>query len=217
MKVHIGPYKNRWISEVHTRYMDRKYGRYEWEDSHNRFERGLERFEDFLQSLYNKTINLYLDASRRKVKVKIHYYDTWSMDDTLAPIILPMLKQLNKSKHGAPWVDMEDVPEELRVTEEQVAKTNETGEVDDNHFARWEWVMGEMIWAFEQKMIDWEDQYTTGKYDWVFEKTEDDKYSEMKEGPNHTAVTDWEGRKAHQKRISNGFRLFGKYFESLWD
>ena len=29
--------------------------------------------------------------------------------------------------------------------------------------------------------------------------------------------TDDEGRKKHQERMSNGFRLFGKYFESLWD
>jgi len=31
---------------------------------------------------------------------------------------------------------------------------------------------------------------------------------------------DWEddkGIKAHQERMTNGFKLFGKYFESLWD
>ena len=28
---------------------------------------------------------------------------------------------------------------------------------------------------------------------------------------------DMEGMKAEQERISNGFRLFGKYYESLWD
>jgi hypothetical protein len=217
MRVYIGPYVDRWISRVHDRHMDRKYGLGEWDDNQDWKDRAWERFEDSLQWLYNHTVNLYLDRKSRKIKVKIHDYDTWSMDDTLAPVILPMLRQLNTNKHGAPWVDMEDVPEGLRATEEQIAKTNETGEVDDTHFARWDWVMREMIWAFEQKMTDWEDQYTTGEYDWVFEKTEDGKYSEMKTGPNHTAVTDWEGRKAHQKRISNGFRLFGKYFESLWN
>ena len=217
MRVYIGPYVDRWISRVHDRHMDRKYGLGEWDDNQDWKDRAWERFEDALQWLYNHTVNLYLDRKSRKIKVKIHDYDTWSMDDTLAPVILPMLRQLNTDKHGAPWVDLEDVPEGLRATEEQIAKTNETGEVDDTHFARWDWVMREMIWAFEQKMTDWEDQYTTGEYDWVFEKTEDGKYSEMKTGPKHTAVTDWEGRKAHQKRISNGFRLFGKYFESLWN
>jgi hypothetical protein len=28
---------------------------------------------------------------------------------------------------------------------------------------------------------------------------------------------DWEGMKAEQARITNGFRLFGKYYEGLWD
>ena len=29
--------------------------------------------------------------------------------------------------------------------------------------------------------------------------------------------TDDKGRNAHQERMTNGFKLFGKYFESLWD
>jgi hypothetical protein len=39
----------------------------------------------------------------------------------------------------------------------------------------------------------------------------------MVEGPNHTQVVDWDGMKAQQARITNGFRLFGKYYEGLWD
>ena len=46
--------------------------------------------------------------------VKIDAWDTWSMDTTLNRIILPMLKQLKKDKHGAPHVDNEDVPPNLR-------------------------------------------------------------------------------------------------------
>jgi len=48
--------------------------------------------------------------------VKIDRWDTWSMDHTLAKIILPMLKQLKDTKHGSAIVDLEDVPEELRGT-----------------------------------------------------------------------------------------------------
>lgn len=38
----------------------------------------------------------------RKIEVKIHDYDTWSMDHTLAVIILPMLKQLKETQHAFP-------------------------------------------------------------------------------------------------------------------
>jgi hypothetical protein len=41
--------------------------------------------------------------------------------------------------------------------------------------------------------------------------------SEMIRGPNDTKVYDWEGRKAYEARIQNGFRLFGKYYQNLWD
>ena len=43
--------------------------------------------------------------------VKIDRWDTWSMDHTLGMIALPMLRQLKATKHGAPLVDDEDVPE----------------------------------------------------------------------------------------------------------
>lgn len=215
MKVYIGPYVDRWISNVHTRHMEQKYG-HDWDDNKDWEDHAWERFENAIQSLYDNTINRYLDKKNRKIKVIIDKYDTWGMDDTLAHIILPMLKQLDATKHGAPWVDDEDVPEELKSTSAP-PKENEY-DTDDNHFKRWDWVLNEMVWAFEQKTRDfWEEDYTTGEYDFVFEKMEGSNYSEMKEGPNHTAVTDWEGKKKHQERMSNGFRLFGRYYECLWD
>ena len=75
-----------------------------------------------------------------------------------------------------------------------------------------------MIFAFENKLNpDWEYQFTKGEYDYEFEVIDENGTSQLKEGSGHTAVTDWEARKAYAKRISNGFRLFGKYYESLWD
>ena len=90
----------------------------------------------------------------RKEKIRIDRYDTWNMDSTLSLIILPMLKQLRDSKHGAPYVDPDDVPKDLRPKEQDEYGT------DDTHFARWDWVLDEMIWAFEQKCLDdWESDY----------------------------------------------------------
>ena len=204
MRVYIGPYRSRWISDVHTNYMNWKYGRFDWDDSNNKFENFLENLEDGLQWLYNRTINKMLDKrSGQKIKVKIDRYDTWSMDHTLSHIIVPMLKQLQKSKNGSPFVDDGDVPEELRSTSAP-PKENDW-DLDDNHHKRWEWVIGEMIWAFKQKTRDdWEGDYY---------KYEDDP----KETFGMKLVwEDKEGRKAHQERMNNGFRLFGRYYECLW-
>lgn len=159
---------------------------------------------------------------KRKIHVHIDRWDTWNMETTLGYIIRPMLKQLNENKHGAPWVDDEDVPEHLRSTaaRELTQDEKDTGHTDDNHFKRWDWVMNEMIFAFESldggENQDWEDQFTTGEYDYCTKKTSDDIY-QLVQGPKHTAVTDWDARKAYAERVQNGFRLFGKYYQHLWD
>ena len=153
---------------------------------------------------------------KRTVKVHIDRWDTWSMDHTLAYIVLPMLKQLKETKHGAPYVDLKDVPKELQ-PKKQTKKQKDNGETDSTHFERWDWVLDEMIFAFDSKVNDgWEDQFETGESDLQMKKLEDGNY-QMVEGPKHTREYDWEGRKKYEERISNGFRLFGKYYQNLWD
>jgi len=180
MRVYIGPYVNRWICRVHDRHMDLKYGYGDWEDNKDWKDRAWERFDNALQWLYNHTVNLYLDRKERNIQVKIHNYDTWSMDSTLAYIILPMLKQLKDIKHGSPYIDDEDVPEEYRSTNAP-PKENEY-DIDAYHHYRWDWVLYEMIWAFEQVNSDWEEKYTTGDYDFRFEKIEDGDYKGYSNG-----------------------------------
>lgn len=217
MRVYIGPYVDRWISKVHDRYMDRKYKgglwpRYAEESGAPVDEKAVEALEDTLQWIYNHTINLYLDHKERKIKVKIDNFDTWSMDHTLSFIVVPMLKQLKDTKHGAPFVDDEDVPEHLRSTSAP-PKENEW-DTDEHHFARWDWVLDEMLWAFEQKMRDdWEGDY------YKFEDCEPNKESKsFSEKYGYKLVwEDPEGRRKHQERMTNGFRLFGKYYECLWN
>ena len=157
---------------------------------------------------HNWLYNWFGYSQQQRTSIKIHKYDTWSMDDTLAPIILPMLVQLKATKHGAPMVDLEDVPKLLHPTKKQQAEYKKTGSTDPKFFTRWDWILDEMIWAFEQKCRDdWEDDYY-GDY------VEDQKNEPL---AGSFKWIDHEGRKAHQERMTNGFKLFGKYFENLWD
>lgn len=142
---------------------------------------------------HNWLYNWFGYSPKQRTSIKIHKWDTWSMDDTLAPIILPMLVQLKETKHGAPMVDMKDVPKELRATKKQLDAYSKGGDTDPKHFERWDWILDEMIWAFEQKCRD----------DWM----EDYDYNKW----------DRDGANAHQARMTNGFKLFGKYYENLWD
>jgi hypothetical protein len=134
---------------------------------------------------------------KRKVKIQIDKWDTWSMDHTLALITLPLLKQLKETKHGSAQVDMDDVPPEMRMTstedwddqlvfdfynDPELSKQNIQCDIHD----RWNWVMDEMIFAFEF-IVDEDNRYSH-KFD---QEVED--------------------------RVANGLRLFGKYYRGLWD
>jgi hypothetical protein len=170
----------------------------------------------------NKTPSLLLQVcqwieSKRKRTVNIHIdkYDTWNMNSTLSLIVVPMLKQLKESKHGAPWTDDVDVPENLRSTN-AAPKENEW-DTDEHHHTRWEWIMNEMIWAFEQDTNEWENKYYSGEIDMRSEKVEASTYTRLVDGPKHTFKVDSDGMKRHQERINNGRRLFAKYYDGLWD
>ena len=138
---------------------------------------------------------------------------------------LPAVQQLKAIKHGSPHVDDEDVPEHLRSTAAP-AKENDW-DTDSNHFARWDWVMEEMIFAFECKVDDsWEEAFRSGDHDIKWIPVDKDgnevpkgehKYYQMGKGPKDTYQCDYEGLEAVEKRIQNGLRLFGKYFSALWD
>lgn len=162
---------------------------------------------------FNKLSDWY---DKHRVKVKYDPWDTWNLDYTLACIILPGLKQLKETNHGMPWVDDEDVPAELAwpggrqgyLDNIGQQKTDEEHEAHDKLLlARWDYVQDEMIHAFECIVDDsWEDKY------WA----ETDEPDPMFAGRNKLRG-DFDGLKKEQDRIQNGTRLFGKYFQSLWD
>ena len=154
-------------------------------------------------------IQSVLDFIHPPIKyVKIDRYDTWSMDYTLSYIILPMLKQLKEETHGSPWIDDEDVPAELRSGKKNRKFKNNPDvqalDIEDDTLLhkRWAWVLDEMIWAFEQKVHD----------------DPESKFFDYTEcGYKLHWSENYVGLNAHNERKRNAFRLFGKYYENLWD
>ena len=216
MKVKIGNFLNYWgpyqIAELlmfwEPRYSVRahEFGKWLAGDEH--------------ETWLSKVCQWIHSKRKRTVKIKLDPWDTWNMDDTLSIIILPMLKQLQRDKHGSAIVDPEDVPEDLRPPNGAERLSDEDNTVSE----RWDWVMNELIWTFEQLQpdYDWEEQYQSGEVDiqWKPAKMGVDgepELYEMVSGPKHTFTVDAEATKKHQDRIRNGLRLFGKYYQGLWD
>ena len=159
-------------------------------------------------------IGKYPKKGEQKVSIHIDPWDTWSMDHTLADIIHPMLKQLHKNQHGAPYTEDDDVPEHLRSTNAK-PKENEW-DTDEFHFKRWDWIMKEMIWAFGEHSKDREPNF------WIKKPKYGRKPIDSKEGWSELVtiregVFDKEKHDAYFNRKKNGFRLFGKYYQNLWD
>jgi hypothetical protein len=195
MKIYLGPYSSYLTSTIHRDYMRKKHG-YIWDlDGYKqtRFEEYLEHIEDILQFIYDWTVNIYLRRRKRKIEIKLHPYDSWNAFYDLSLIILPLLKQVKKDKHGHPWVDDSDAPPELSSVNAS-PKLYEY-EWDDNCGKRWDYVLNEMIWVFEQ----------------IADETSDDKFFD------EDYKLDKVGFEAWNKRKQNGLRLFGKFYENLWD
>lgn len=183
MKIIIGPYIN-------------YIGPYQLADLLKPFGVSKIRRDDIGEFLSNTFVGDFCEwiHKHRKVKqvIRIDEYDTWSMDRTLAPIILVMLKQLKESKHGSPG----DMPE-FDMVSSSIHWNNQLtfpfyAEDDDKAWEaghkRFDEIMDKMIWSFEQYSDPSAEDNLRG-----------DEYI------------------AHLKRLQEGFDLFGKYYTGLWD
>jgi len=217
MKVYMNGYPDHWISPY--KIIEGIFFWTAWSKCGR--DRGIVEDKDFVDHpAWVDQLARYLDPACQAIKfvrsvlhpqirfVKIDRYDTWSMDHTLAHIIHPMLIQLHETKHGAPFTEDEDVPEPLRSTSAE-PKENEW-DTDSNHFARWDWILTEMIWAFYQELRD-DDEAEFFDHSESVDSGEDfnERLGKLK--------VDREGLQTHQERKANGFRLFGKYYQALWD
>ncbi len=202
MKVYLSKYRYHWISPYTV--LEKVFFWREIDYDEPIIDKWSDRLSPICQG-----IQKVLDFIHPKINyVKIDRWDTWSMDYTLSHIIVPMLKQLKETKHGSPFVDDEDVPEELKSTSAP-PKENDY-DTDENHFKRWDWALNEMIWAFEQNLDDKSEEKFFDHAEW------DEKEKDFNKNL-HKIKIDQVGLKAHQDRKANGFRLFGKYYQGLWD
>jgi hypothetical protein len=240
MKIHIGPYTN-WFGPYQlaellcfwVKNVPNDYGYKEKPEWVHKFGTWLSEDKNGKSSWLNDFFLWIESHKKRKIKIRIDKYDTWSMDHTLGLIVLPMLKQLRDTKHGSPLVDLEDVPQELRMTGHDDGSSQFRLEFEDEEqfqkeswditHRRWEWVLNEMIFAFEHLNDDsWEEAYRSGEFDThsvpcAWDKDGKPTLYTFENGPNHTYECDYDGMKKVYDRMDNGFRLFGKYYRGLWD
>lgn len=218
MRVKTGPYPNWWGPYQIADLIFGNPEKYVDDDKVTWRHRASERLGDWLASTKFADLCQWIhDRRQRQVYVHIDNYDAWNADHTLSLIALPLLKKLREHKHGSPGVDDLDVPEGqgLRSTEAP-AKANEW-DTDANWHDRWAWVLDEMIWAHEQEVLDDPAEAACWQHDlpdpnWPYPNT-----ATGTERLLGSLKCDWDQLKLVQARKQNGFRLFGKYYQALWD
>lgn len=197
MKVNIGKYKD-WFGPYQLAEMILFWIRPEVDDyGLKKTSEKVDKLGDWLANDKNgnpswiSKILRYIDSkNKRKVQVRIDDYDVWDMSHTLGLIALPMLKKLKEEKHGSCLVDDKDVPEDIRG--------------DEFIHEKWAWALDEMIFAFECKSGD-------------FQIWEDEMIDEIRDKDGKRDEVAYARFIKKSERIQNGFRLFGAYYEGLWD
>jgi hypothetical protein len=140
-------------------------------------------------------------GKKPKTVVEITSDDVWNMDITLAHVIHPMLLKYQECNHGSFNVDDEDVPVEIRST--SAGPKEYEYAPDEFHEARCDYVISEMIWAFANILDDKSNDF------WIEKPEPGDRFFA-------TGEYDLEACLTYEKRIENGTKLFGKYYQSLW-
>jgi len=186
MKVYISKYRDHWLSPYKIAEKLCFWREIDYDEAWVR------RLNKMLEPVMTG-IRWVLDKVHPRIEyVKIDRYDVWSMDITLALIILPMLKQLKATKHGYP----------SNLTEK-----------------KWEIILDKMIWSFEQVVLFYEDSQfwiVKPEIDWeAKERSSVTGLSEIKWKVK--GKLDTRRMKRHHQKIDEGLELFGKYYRNLWD
>lgn len=172
--------------------------------------------------------NYSKDGSSRRVDVEIEKFDTFSLDHTLAHIILPALLQLKATKMGIPAEFGDAGGADYDPQDSFDFYKEDRDWAFDEKCKEWELVLDKMIWSFQQIVLDdYEKNYHHGKpeYDWV--KNDEKIVNPLNGQPEETFTMvdknpgehwyDHAGHAEHENRIQEGLELFGKYYRHLWD
>jgi hypothetical protein len=174
-------------------------------------------------------ISKYPKIGPQRSNITIDKFDTWSLDHTLAKIILPCLIQLKHTKHGIPsnltpnqHVDAGSRQQSFDFYSEDDALVYESDE------KLWDEMLDKMIWSFQQLVEDnYDNKYHHGKSDYDFVKTDQKFHNpitnkleetyKMVDKNSSSHWYDYVGHRLHEERIQEGLELFGKHFRNLWD
>lgn len=191
MKIDIGPYTN-WIGPYQISnaiffWVDKRA--MDWDDEYlKRWDaQACEKFGNWLASTWVSSFCNWIDSKRTR-KVKIRIDKYDTWSmDDTLGIIIHPMLIQLKATNHGYFISD---PEDAPTIGK--GEITDHGHNDDLAEKRYEWIMDEMIWAF-------------GEY-----TNDDANEPDYKTADSETLI-------AYRDRKTNAFRLFGKYYQNLWD
>ena len=164
------------------------------------------------------------DDSARKIRVRIDRWDVWSMEHTLSLIILPCLKLFRSNMHGYPGCFIEPECASGEVSPHTKPVVSPDDEQEEPGFIKWKAILDKMIWSFEEianfglneppfpdKIEEIKEEHVTGLGKGM-------PYTRTTTTYEEGAVEAWKVlAKAYQDKVNDGLKLFGEYYQHLWD
>ena len=167
--------------------------------------------------------------SKRRIKIEVDNFDSWSLDSTMSWIILPVLIQLKYSMQGVPADFTKAIGNDVDGNYCFDFIKDDEDEVFNKGCEAWETAIDKMIWSFYQLSLDdeFDSKYHHGRMETEWKESDHtypnpitgkiEKTFEMIDKNPDDHWYDRVGHELHEKRIQEGLDLFAKYYRALWD
>jgi len=163
---------------------------------------------------YWNDFSYWIRGEFERIKYGFPLRESWNFHGFCSKWSLPRLKYLRKNLHGHPCNMMSEMDDQM-ATRQLFFGFVENVPVNKTAHEKWEEILDKIIWSMEHEDDDVEPIYPPN-YDLrqrVIEITD----RGVKFEPMDDRKSDWEPVWEHERRVQEGYELFGKHFLGLWD
>lgn len=166
---------------------------------------------------YSRDLAYWLKKQYQRVKYGFPLEESWNFNYTCARWALPRLKQLRDGHVGFPTCFSNNPDPCDKQKYFDFFNEIPNGSTQDREYGDIKWVeiLDKIIWSCEH----FEDEI-----DPIYPENYDSRYVVVDVSDKGTKFEridkrkiDWSPVEEHERKLQEGFELFGKYFQNLWD
>ena len=162
-----------------------------------------------------RAVVYWCERQYQKIRYGFAHEDAWSFYSHSAAWSLPRLKFLRSNLNGYPWSFMDELSESEFSGQTSFEFTKDVGaDVSSGSQQKWEKVLDKIIWSMENHDKEPDAIYPPNYINKQIITKIDEMgvvYAPVDNRPFDYSLVD-----EHEKRVQEGFDLFGKHFRNIW-